>query len=188
MAPTLPSMPRSPKPPGTSTPSTPANSASAPFALDRLAVDPLHADAGAMGHPGMVQRLVNRLVGVAMLGVLADHRDGDLVFRIAEPLQQVAPAIEVQLARRQPQLADDQLVQAVLDQAHGHFVDGEVLVLLLDDGLYGHVAEQRDLRPVVARSERSVRQTRMSGWMPICRSRPTECWVGLVFSSAAAFK
>ena len=37
-------------------------------------------------------------------------------------------------------------------------------------------------------SERSVRQTRMSGWMPICRSRPTECCVGFVFNSAAAFR
>jgi hypothetical protein len=36
--------------------------------------------------------------------------------------------------------------------------------------------------------ERSVRQMRMSGWIPICRSCPTECCVGLVFNSPAAFR
>src|SRR2546426_7543089 len=33
-------------------------------------------------------------------------------------------------------------------------------------------------------SGRSVRQTRMSGWIPICISSRTECCVGLVLSSA----
>src|SRR5205809_6682127 len=32
----------------------------------------------------------------------------------------------------------------------------------------------------------SVRQTRTSGWIPICISSRTECWVGLVLSSAVA--
>ncbi len=32
---------------------------------------------------------------------------------------------------------------------------------------------------------RSVRQSRMSGWMPMERSSATECWVGLVLSSPA---
>ena len=68
-------MPRSPNPPGTRMPSTPASSRSAPFALDRLAVDPLDADLGPMGHAGVVEGLVDRLVGVAMLGVFAHHGD-----------------------------------------------------------------------------------------------------------------
>ena len=34
-------------------------------------------------------------------------------------------------------------------------------------------------------SGRSVRQRRMSGWMPISRSFITECCVGLVFTSCA---
>ena len=33
---------------------------------------------------------------------------------------------------------------------------------------------------------RSVRQSRILGWMPISRSLFTECWVGLVFSSPEA--
>ena len=103
-----------------------------------------------MGDAGMVQRLVNRLVGVAMLGIFAHHGNRDFVLRMAQPVEQVAPAIEVRLARREPQLADDQFVQPMFDQAHGHFVDREVLVLFLDDRLDRHVAEQRDFRPVVA--------------------------------------
>ena len=34
---------------------------------------------------------------------------------------------------------------------------------------------------------RSVRQSRMSGWIPIARSSLTECWVAFVLSSAAAW-
>ena len=70
--------------------------------------------------------------------------------RVAQPVQQVAPVVEIQRAGLQAQLADDQLVHAVLDQAHRHFVDREILVLLLDHGLDRHVAEQGDLRPIVA--------------------------------------
>ncbi len=36
--------------------------------------------------------------------------------------------------------------------------------------------------------ERSARQTRISGCTPISCSALTECWVGLVFNSWAAFK
>jgi hypothetical protein len=38
----------------------------------------------------------------------------------------------------------------VLDQAHGHLVDREILVLLLDHGLGRHVAEQGDLGALVS--------------------------------------
>ena len=77
----------------------------------------------------------------------------------------------------------------LLDQAEGNLVDAVLLVPLLDDGLAVDVAEQGDLVLVVRRrSGTSVRQIRMSGWMPICRSAPTECWVGLVLSSAAALR
>ena len=46
-----------------------------PFALDGLAVDPLDADLRPVMHAGMVEGLVDRLVGVAVLGVLAHHGD-----------------------------------------------------------------------------------------------------------------
>jgi hypothetical protein len=55
--------------------------------------------------------------------------------------------------------------------------------ILLDHRLDGHVAEQRDLARISSVIGFSVRQIRMSGWMPISRSLPTECWVGLVLIS-----
>ena len=42
------------------------------------------------------------------------------------------------------------------------------------------------LRLMSSESGRSVRQIRMSGWIPICISSRTECCVGLVLSSPAA--
>ena len=65
-------------------------------------------------------------------------------------MQQVAPVVQVQRAGLEVQLADDQFVQPVLDQAQRHFVDRKILVLLLDHRLDRHVAEQGDLRPLVA--------------------------------------
>ena len=70
-----------------------------PFALDLLALDPLDADLRPVGDAGMVERLVDRLVGVAVLGVLADHGDADLVLGIAQPVQQLAPVVQVRACR-----------------------------------------------------------------------------------------
>ena len=47
-------------------------------------------------------------------------------------------------------MRDDQLVEPVVDQAQRHFVDRKILVLLLDDRLERHVAEQGDLLAVLA--------------------------------------
>ena len=55
----------------------------------------------------------------------------------------------------------------------------------LDHGAFAHVAEQAELAPLFLRVSRSVRHSRISGWMPIERSSFTECWVGLVFNSPA---
>jgi hypothetical protein len=107
---------------------------------------------------------------------------------VADPVHQLVPAVEVGLAVGQVQLADDHLVQAVLDQAHRHLVDRVSLSFGLDHRLDGDVAEQGDLGAIVEAERCSVRHMRMSGWMPICRNWPTECCVGLVFSSPAAFK
>ena len=53
----------------------PPRIASAPRPLDLLGLDPRTSDARPVGDPGVVERLVDRLVGVAVLHVLAD--DGD---------------------------------------------------------------------------------------------------------------
>ena len=76
-----------------------------PVAFDRFAVDPLDVDLRPMMHAGVVERLVDRLVGVAVFGVLAHHGDGDFMLGIPQPVQQVAPAVEVQ----RPGLGEAQL-------------------------------------------------------------------------------
>ena len=70
-----------------------------PFAFDQFAVNPLDADLGLMGDAGVVEGFVDRLVGVAVLGVFADHGDRDFVLRIAQPVQQVAPVVQVRACR-----------------------------------------------------------------------------------------
>ncbi len=93
----------------------------------------------------MVQRFVDRLVGVLVLDVLADDGDGHFVGRVDDALHHRAPVVDVQRLRPQAELLDDQLVQLVLDQAERHLVDAEGLVALLDDGARLDVAEQGDL-------------------------------------------
>ena len=48
------------------------------LALEDLALDPLQPNLDVVGDAGMDQRLVERLVGVLVLGVLADDGDRDL--------------------------------------------------------------------------------------------------------------
>ena len=76
-------MPRLPKPPGTSMPSTPASAFSAPSLLDLLGLDLADEHPAAVGDAGVVERLVDRLVGVVVLDVLADDGDRHLVGRVA---------------------------------------------------------------------------------------------------------
>ena len=76
-------------------------------------------------------------------------------------------------------------VQPLAVEDQGHLVDG-VHVLGGDDGILFHVAEEGDLGLDAGGKYRSVRHSRMSGWMPMARSSFTECWVALVFSSEAA--
>ncbi len=91
MASTLPSMPRSPNPPGTSRPSTPARSRSGPSRSTASLWIRWMRTWARLATPGVVQGLVDRLVGVAVLGVLAHHGDADLVLGVAQAVQQVAP-------------------------------------------------------------------------------------------------
>ena len=74
----LPSIPRIPNPPGTSRPSTPARRRGAALPADLLGLDPADHHPGPVGDPGVVERLVDRLVRVAVLHVLADDGDGHL--------------------------------------------------------------------------------------------------------------
>ena len=132
-------------------PSTPPSRASAPRLLDLFGLDPHDQHPCPMGDPGVVQRLVDRLVGIAVLHVLADDRDPDLMLGVHDPVNHLAPLREVQRGGLQPQPLDQDVVEPVLDQAQRHLVDAELLVPLLDHGLPLDVAEEGDLVLVVGR-------------------------------------
>ena len=121
-----------------------------PFGLDVFAADAADANLRAVGDAGVVERFVDRLVGVAVLGVFADDGDADFVLRVPQPLQQLAPVVEVGLGRLEAEPVDDQPVELVVDQAQRHLVDREILVLLFDHRVDRHVAEQGDLLAVLA--------------------------------------
>ena len=70
-----------------------------------------------MGDAGVIERLVDRLVRVAVLHVLAHHRDPDLVLGVLDPLDHLAPLRQVQRSRLQSQPLDQDVVEPVLDQA-----------------------------------------------------------------------
>ena len=68
-----------------------------PFGFDLLALNAADAHLCAVGDARVVERFVDRLVGVVVLGVFADDRDADLVLRIAQPSQQLAPILQIGL-------------------------------------------------------------------------------------------
>ena len=189
IASTLPSMPRSPNPPGTSMPSKPASSRSGPSrSIDSLWML-LDANLRLIGDAGVVERFVDRLVGVAMLGVFADHGDRDFVLRIAQPVQQIAPIVQIE----RPGRADPAVARSA--RRAGCRPGSAALRRSKNPCRFSSITASIGTlqnRAIFSRSSRlngrSVRQISTSGWMPICRSRPTECCVGLVFSSPAALR
>ncbi len=156
-------------------PSTPLSTRSAPSRSTSSASILRTDHAARQRDAGVVERLVDRLVGVVVLDVLADDaRSCTSCCGLRSRCSICRQSSMSSGLALQVQLLDDQLVELVLDQAQRHFVDAELLVALLDHRPRLDVAEQGDLlgrRPW--RCSRSVRQIRMSGWMPICRSCST---------------
>src|SRR5947207_8926211 len=69
-----------------------------PFALDILALNAADADLALVMNPGMVERFVDRLVSVLVLGIFSDDGDADLVLGISQYVQDVPPMIEIEQA------------------------------------------------------------------------------------------
>src|SRR5581483_10270736 len=118
--------------------------------LDLLGVEVVDVDARAGVDAGVLQRLVQRLVGVLQVDVLADEGDVDFLLRVLERVHQLRPRGEVRGAREDGELVADDLVQHLLVQHHRDLVD-RVHVPGRDHGLFLHVAEERDLAPFVIR-------------------------------------
>ena len=87
-----------------------------PLAFDELAVKPLDAELGPIGDAAVIEGLVDRLVGVFVLRILADHSDRDLMLGITEPVEQVVQTVEVGRSSLQAE-RHDQFIKAVLHEA-----------------------------------------------------------------------
>src|SRR5262249_54122004 len=98
------------------------------FAFDLLRLDFANSDARVLRDAGMVERFVNRLVGVVVPNVLADDADGDFVSWVLHLHQHLAPRADVERLGLELQFLDDELVQMMIDQADRHLVDAEFLV------------------------------------------------------------
>ena len=182
----LPSAPRWPKPPGTRMPLTCSRNGAGSSFSNTSRLDPVEIDLDLVGDAAVRERLDQRFVGVLHAGVLADDGDGDVAFRIADALVDQPPAREI--GRR-----------AGIDAEGGEHFGCRALrpnrppaprrcCRRRAPRSRRFRARCRTARACAARSfgiGRSVRHSRMSGWMPIERSSLTECWVGLVFSSPA---
>ncbi len=108
-------------------PSTPARMPSAP-AAHLLGLDALDDDPAAIGNPGVIERLVDRLVGIAVFHVLPDHGDPHFVDGILDSVDQLAPIADVELAGFQAEPFHQHLVETVVHEAQRHFVDAILLV------------------------------------------------------------
>ena len=120
------------------------------FGFEVFALNAADADLGAVADAGVVERFVDRFVGVVVLGVLADDGDADLGFGVTQPLKQIVPVVEVRLVGFEAELVADEFIELVFDEAERHFVDREVFVLFLDDGFELDVAEEGDFFAVFA--------------------------------------
>jgi hypothetical protein len=61
-------------------------------------LNPLDANLRQVGDASVIDRFIDRLIGVAVFGVFANHGNADLGLWIAQLVQQLAPVIQVQLA------------------------------------------------------------------------------------------
>ncbi len=102
--------------------------------------------------PPWRERLDQRFVGVLQPGVLADDGDGDVAFRVADAVVDRGPAREVRLARPLDAEGGEHFaVEPGRVIGLRHRVD-VVDVARLDHRAFAHVAEQRELAPLLARN------------------------------------
>ena len=121
------------------------------LALEGLRLDPFEIDLHLVGDAAMDERLVQRLIGVLEPGIFADDGDGDLAVGIGDGLRDLPPALEVGLRRVGDVEGGEHLAVETFGMiGAGHVVDAWH-VERLDHRLGPHIAEQRDLAPLVAR-------------------------------------
>ena len=105
-----------------------------------------------VGEAGVVERLVEALVGLGEVDVLAHHGDRDLVLRVAGAMHDLLPGAQVRAPGPDVQHLGDLLVEALLVQDQRHLVD-RLHVLGRHHGVLVHVAEEGDLGLDLLREE-----------------------------------
>ena len=94
-----------------------------PLPLKFLGFDTFNNDLSGMMKAGVVDRFVDRLVGVAMFDVLPDNSDRHFVPGISNPMDQGPVVVHFQWTSIQLQLLADQLIETMFNQADRNFVD-----------------------------------------------------------------
>jgi hypothetical protein len=150
--------------------------------LDVFGGDLDDLDGPAVGGAAVAQGFVQGFVGVLQFGILADDADLHGAFGMDDGFDHGLPGGELGGGAGHAEMHEDDFVHALFGQHEGHLVDGVAHVEFLDDGVEGHVAEERQFAADFVGEGVSERQTRASGMMPISRSLATLCWLGLVLS------
>src|SRR6266511_1775944 len=120
--------------------------------LQALGVDPLQVELEIEVQRGVDQRLLERLVGILVVDILADHGDEHLVARIVGAMHERLPLAHVGLFGFDVQILEHQLVHALVGEGERALVDaGDVA--RGDDGALLDVAEQGDLALHLLRQE-----------------------------------
>ena len=118
--------------------------------LDVFRIDIDDIDLAARVDAGVLERLDQRLVGFGQVDVLADEGDLHRMLGMFERVDQAFPHRQVGRLGQDAQLVADDLVDHLLVQHRRDLVDG-IGIQAFDDGFRHHVAEQRDLAPLLDR-------------------------------------
>ena len=113
--------------------------------LEDLALDPLEIDLDVVGDAAVGQGLGEGLVGILQAGVLADHGDGHLAFRLDGALGDVLPGFQIGLfCVIQSEMAADLPVEALGMIRDRHLIN-VLHVHRRNDRVLANVAEVGDL-------------------------------------------
>ena len=96
----------------------------------------------------MRERLDQGFIRVAHAGIFADHRHIHVAVRFGDPPRNFVPARQIGLRRLDAEGVQHLAVQPLIVIGDRHIVD-VAHVERLDDGGWAHIAEQRDLAPLL---------------------------------------
>ena len=85
--------------------------------LERFGVDQAQIDPAIVARGGVSERFVNAFVGVLQVDVFADDRDLDLLLRVDDATNELAPVAQIGRRRFDLQQLADEFVETFLVQA-----------------------------------------------------------------------